>query len=276
MPDPTQGPELRAQDLEVQYPGSRQPALRGVSLAVPQGSFYAVLGPNGSGKSTLLRALLGLIRPMSGHSALGGLPSADWSPRDRARRVGVVPQGEVFPFPMTVRDLVAMGRYPHLGPLAGEGPADRDAIAQALHRCDATALAHRMVDTLSGGELQRVRIARALAQEPSTLVLDEPTASLDLRHEMEVLELLRGEVGRGKTVLLTTHHLDLAARYADRILILDGGAVAAEGPPAEVLTAAVVEAVFGWPVVVAPDPVTGAPRITPLDRAPRPGPPGGG
>jgi iron complex transport system ATP-binding protein len=133
-----------------------------------------------------------------------------------------------------------------------------------------------MVDTLSGGELQRVRIARALAQEPSTLVLDEPTASLDLRHEMEVLELLRGEVGRGKTVLLTTHHLDLAARYADRILILDGGAVAAEGPPAEVLTAAVVEAVFGWPVVVAPDPVTGAPRITPLDRAPRPGPPGGG
>jgi iron complex transport system ATP-binding protein len=178
----------------------------------------------------------------------------------------MVPQSESFHFPLSVEDLVSMGRYPHLSALGAPGARDRAVVAEALARCDAGDLAGRLVDTLSGGELQRVRIARALAQEPATLILDEPTASLDLAHEMEILELLRGVVETGRTVLMTTHHLDLAARYSDRMLLLDRGRVAAEGTPDQVLTAENVERVFGWPVSITPDPVTGTPRITPLVR----------
>jgi iron complex transport system ATP-binding protein len=173
-----------------------------------------------------------------------------------------------MPFPMSARALVAMGRYPHLGALGAEGQHDREAIERALDRCDVAELAERDVHTLSGGELQRVRIARALAQEPAALVLDEPTASLDVRHEMTILELLRASADDGMTVLLVTHHLDLAARYADRLLLLDRGRVAAEGTAREVFREEVLEAVYGWPVAVDADPRTGTPRMTPL-RPPR-------
>jgi iron complex transport system ATP-binding protein len=267
--------ELHAAEVVVRYPGSDRSALDGVSMAVPEGVLYAVLGPNGAGKSTLLRALLGLVPTSSGQALLGGRPAEDWAPRERARRVGVVPQKEDFPFPLTVRDLVSMGRYAHLGPLSAPTAGDRAAVADALECCDSSALTQRYVHTLSGGELQRVRIARALAQEPRTLVLDEPTASLDLRHEMEILHLMRGEADQGRTVLYTTHHLDLAARFADRMVLLDRGRVVAEGTPDEVLTADVVEKVFGWPVEVGTDPVTGTPRVTPLDRVRPPAPPQG-
>jgi iron complex transport system ATP-binding protein len=157
-----------------------------------------------------------------------------------------------------------MGRYAHLGPLQGERASDREAVEAALERCDVTELSDRLVQTLSGGELQRVRIARALAQQPRALLLDEPTASLDIRHEMGILELLRGSAECGITVLLVTHHLDLAARYADRILLLDRGRLAAEGPPREVLTPENVESVYRWPVAVEDDPRTGSPRVVPL------------
>jgi iron complex transport system ATP-binding protein len=181
-----------------------------------------------------------------------------------AKSVGAVPQTESVTFPLTTRELVAMGRYPHLGPLAREGHRDREAIASALEACDVTRFEHRDVTTLSGGEFQRARIARALAQQPRALVLDEPTASLDVGHEMTILELLRTSADSGMTVLLITHGLDMAARFADRMLLLSDGKVAAEGGASEVMRADVLSEVYGWPVAVHSDPATGAPRVTPL------------
>lgn len=253
-----------AEDLVVRYPRSARPALERVSMEAPDGSLYAVLGPNGSGKSTLLKALLGVVPICAGAARVDGRDASSWSRRELARAVGVVPQAETIAFPLTVREMVAMGRYPWLGPLGAEGEADRDAIARALEHCDVADLAGRDVMTLSGGELQRVRIARALAQEPRALVLDEPTASLDIRHEMAILELLRSSADQGMTVLVVTHGLDLAARFADHMLLLARGQVAAEGPPAAVMQSGVLESVYRWPIAVAPDPATGTPRVTPL------------
>lgn len=255
---------LEARGLRVRYAEGDRPALDGVDMRAEAGELYAVLGPNGSGKSTLMKALLGVIRAESGEALIDERPVRSWPRRELARQVGAVAQSEPMPFPLTGRELVAMGRYPHLGPLQSERPLDRDAVRRALERCDVAQLAHRPVDTLSGGELQRMRIARALAQEPRALVLDEPTASLDVRHEMTILELLRASADEGMTVLLVTHHLDLAARFADRLLLLDRGRVAAEGTAAQVVREDVLEGVYRWPVSVAPDPATGSPRVTPL------------
>jgi iron complex transport system ATP-binding protein len=233
-------------------------------MLVPPGTFYAVLGPNGSGKSTLLRALLGMVPHASGQAHVSGRPVSDWDRRTLAREVGVVTQSESVAFPITVRELVAMGRYPYLGALQSETSTDRQAISEAMRVCDIEDLAQRFLSTLSGGEIQRTRVARALAQEPNVLVLDEPTASLDVRHEMEILELLKASANRGMTVFLITHHLDLAARYADRMLLLDRGRVAAEGVPREVLQEETLQRVYGWPISVSDDPATGTPRVTPL------------
>lgn len=254
---------IEARDLTVRYPGQPHPALRSVSLDVAPGTLYAVLGPNGSGKSTLMRAVLGSVPAVSGTIRLSGRELGAWSRRELARSVGAVPQQEHVAFPLTVRELVAMGRYPHLGLLGPERAEDAAAVEESLERCDAVRLAHRDVGTLSGGEFQRVRVARALAQSPEALILDEPTASLDIRHEMEILRLLRRSADEGITVLLITHHLDLAARFADRLLLLACGEVAAEGTAEEVLDAQVLERVYGWPVDVRTDPATGTPRVVP-------------
>jgi iron complex transport system ATP-binding protein len=248
----------------VRYRQGIPPALDGITMEVEGGSFYAVLGPNGSGKSTLMKVLLGVVPLESGEALVEGRAVGEWGRRELARSVGAVSQREGTAFPISVRELVAMGRYPHLGPLRPEGLRDREAVEGALAACDAEELAHRDVGTLSGGELQRVRIARALAQEPRALVLDEPTASLDIGHEMAILQLLREQADRGITVLLITHHLDLAARFADRLLLLDQGRVAAEGSALEVLTPEILEGVYRWPVAVEVDPATNSPRITPL------------
>jgi iron complex transport system ATP-binding protein len=255
-----------AQDMVARYAGAGAPALDGVSMEVPDGSFYAILGPNGSGKSTLMKALLGVLPLERGRALVDGRDARQWSRREFAQAVGVVPQAETVAFPLTVREMVAMGRYPYLGALGSERSRDRDAIDRALAQCDAADLASRDVTALSGGELQRVRIARALAQEPRALVLDEPTASLDIRHEMAILELLRASADEGMTVLVVTHGLDMAARFADRMLLLARGKVAAEGPPQEVMKSPVLESVYRWPIAVAPDPATGSPRVTPLRR----------
>ena len=255
---------LDTRALVVKYPGQARPALDGVTMAVPAGTLYAVIGPNGSGKSTLMRALMGIATPESGAALLDEREVHDWDRPALARAVGALSQAETVAFPLTVREMVAMGRYPHLGPLAGEGEVDREAIREALAQCDVSDLATRDVATLSGGERQRVRIARALAQQPRALVLDEPTSSLDIKHEMAILELLRRSVESGLTVLLITHGLDLAARFADRLLLLSKGRVAAQGTPEEVMTAETLAEVYGWPVSVEPDPLTGAPRVTAL------------
>ena len=254
--------------LTLRYPGAARPALDDVTLDIPQGRCTAILGPNGAGKSTLVQLLLGTLAPSAGRAEFEGRATAQWARRDFARAVGVVPQIEEATFPLTVRELVSMGRYPHLGPWRREGEADRRAIDAALATCDVLDMADRPLRTLSGGERQRARVARALAQEPRALVLDEPTASLDVRHEMAIFELLPTLCARGATVLVVTHHLNLAARYADRLVLLHRGRVAADGPPAAVLTRSLVEAVYGWPVTITPHPGpgpdAGVPQVIPL------------
>jgi iron complex transport system ATP-binding protein len=259
---------LEADRIVVRYAGLDSAALDGVSVDVASGTFYAVLGPNGSGKSTLMRALFGVCPLAGGGVRLDGRSADAWNRRELARSVGAVAQSEAIAFPLSTRELVSMGRYPHLGPLAGERDEDRAAVTRALEACGVLDLAGRDATTLSGGELQRARIARALAQEPRALVLDEPTSSLDVRHEMAILELLRGAADSGITVLLITHGLDVAAQFADRMLLLSRGTVAAEGKPDEVMREDVLARVYEWPISVRTDPESGAPRVTPL-RSPR-------
>ena len=245
------------------YPDAARDSLVGVSLELRAGELHAVLGPNGSGKTTLVRAALGLVPLVAGEVEILGRPAHTWSRRDLARVVGVLPQREDNLFPQRVRETVLLGRYPHLSLLGGVGAADRAALERALVACDAAALADRWLWTLSGGEYQRVRLARALAQEPRLLVLDEPTASLDLRHEMELFELVRTQVdAHGLAALMITHHVNLAARFADRVLLLSEGRPAGAGAPGGVLTRDTVERVFAWPVSIAS--FEGRPQMTPL------------
>jgi iron complex transport system ATP-binding protein len=266
---------LEASDLGFRYRGAVRSAVSGVGFAVRPGELFGILGPNGSGKSTLLRLLLGALRPEAGGARVLGRPVDAWSPRSLARRVGVVPQHEEVAFPLSVRELVAMGRYPHLGPWRAEGDADRAAIDEALARCDLVEVAERPLSTLSGGELQLARLARALAQRPEVLVLDEPTVSLDIRHTMELLGLLRSLAGPGATtVVVVTHDLNAASRFADRLLLLERGRLAALGTPRHVVVQETIERVYGWPVRVTshpgPGPDTGAPQVVPLAAGPNP------
>jgi iron complex transport system ATP-binding protein len=256
---------FEAESLVVRYARRSPPALHGVSMQVPSGCLYGILGPNGSGKSTLMRALLGVVAPEAGAVALDGRALRGWNRAELARIVGAVPQAETVPFPISVREMVEMGRYPHLGAVRRAGADDRQAVADALRECDVEALADRDVGTLSGGEGQRVRIARALAQRPRALILDEPTANLDIRHEMEILRLLRRSADSGMTVVLITHRLNVASRFADRLLVLDRGAVAAEGPTEEVFREDLLQRVYRWGLTVRTDPVTGSLRVSLLD-----------
>ncbi len=258
----------RAEGLGYRYPGLDHPALEGVDLEVSAGEVVAVLGPNGSGKSTLLRLLMGARVPGAGRALFLGRPAHGWEPGERARRMAALPQHEEPAFPITVGELVGMGRYPWLGRWGRPGREDRDAVERALARCRVEDLVDREFASLSGGERQRARLARALAQSPLALGLDEPTAALDLAHEMEIWALLREEAAEGRAVLLTTHHLNLAARFADRMLLLDGGRPAAAGPPEAVLTANVVRRVYRWPVRIdSIDGPGGPPQVVPLGDA---------
>jgi len=257
---------LDVRDVSYRYPGAGgvgTDALAGVSLAARAGEVHAVLGPNGSGKTTLVRVALGVLAPSTGGSAILGRPASAWSRRELARLVGVVTQREDNLFPQRVRETVLLGRYARLSLWGAERPEDRAAVTRALDRCDVLPLADRWIWALSGGEYQRVRLARALAQEPRLLVLDEPTASLDVRHEMELFQLVRALADRdGLAVVLITHHVNLAARFADRVLLLSGGRPAGHGTPADVLTRETVERVFAWPVSIAP--FEGRPQVIPL------------
>jgi iron complex transport system ATP-binding protein len=262
---------FHAAHLTFRYPHVTAAAIDDVSFAISPGSLFAIIGPNGSGKSTLIRALLGSISPGHGTVEYAGRAIGDWPRAELARRVGAVTQIEEMPFPVSVRELVSMGRYPHLGALRPAGDADRAAVDAAMQRCDVSDLAARSMDTLSGGERQRARIARALAQTPETLVLDEPTASLDIGHEMAVFELLRSLAhDEQRTVVVATHNLNLAARYADSLLLLHKGRVAAHGDAHSVVQQQVIESVYAWPVEIiehqAPGFDRGTPQIAPLSR----------
>ena len=254
---------IQAQDVWVRYRREGPWVLRGVSCRVQPAELVAVVGPNGSGKTTLLRTLLGLVSPDRGSVEIDGRPVARWTRRLLAQAIGVVTQQEEVVFPISVADTVMLGRYAYLGPLAAPGPQDRAAVQRALERCDIASLAQRTIDTLSGGEWKRVRVARALAQEPRALVLDEPTASLDVRHEMELFELVAQLVQDGLAGLVITHHLNLAARFAHRITLLDQGEVVAEGSPSEVLRKEILSRVFEWPVAITSW-IDGSPQVVPL------------
>ncbi len=254
---------LRAQGITVRYRGAAAPALDAVSCQVSAGELLAIAGPNGSGKSTLLRACLALIPRESGDVMVLNRPLASWSRAELARTIGVVMQGEVPVLPIRAADLVLFGRYARLGPLEPARPEDLAAVERALRRTDAWHLRDRGVDTLSGGEWQRVRLARALAQEPQVLFLDEPTAALDIRHEMELLELLRTLVAEGMACVVVTHQLNLAARYCDRIMLLHEGRVVSEGAPAAVFTRANLTRVFDWPLAITTW-NDGSPQVVPL------------
>jgi iron complex transport system ATP-binding protein len=260
---------LDAAGLRVRYPGADAHSLEDVGLRLVPGELVAVVGPNGSGKTTLLRALLGLVDLEAGTVQLDGRPLATWPRAELATAIAAMPQREEPAPLLTVEDAVLLGRYPRLGALAPVTSHDRAAVRQALEQCDSWTLRSRVVDTLSGGEWQRVRLARALAQEPKLLFLDEPTASLDVRHEMELLELVRALVDGGLGGLIITHELNLAARFADRILVLNRGREVAVGPPMEVLTAPVLGPVFEWPLAVTHwGPCI--PQVTPLRLGERP------
>jgi cobalamin transport system ATP-binding protein len=213
-----------------------RPVVREVDLDVPAGQWVGLIGPNGAGKTTLLRALAGLL-PHDGAIALHGVATATLRRRNWARVVAVVPQDPVTPSWMTVAEYVLLGRTPHLGPLAHESAGDRDAAARTLARLDLLEYHDRPLGTLSGGERQRVVVARALAQEASIVLLDEPTAALDIGHQQQALELLDALRAESElTLVAAMHDLTLAAQYADRMVLLDEGHVAADGSPAEVLT----------------------------------------
>jgi iron complex transport system ATP-binding protein len=229
-----------------------RPVVDGVDAAVAEGEWLALIGPNGAGKTTLLRAVAGLV-PFTGSIEIGGRPIEELRRSELSRLVAVVPQEPSTPPWMTVAEYVLLGRTPHLGPLAKEGRRDREAAARALARLDLVGYEERRLGTLSGGEKQRVVVARALAQEAQIILLDEPTAALDIGHQqqaLELLDLLRGE--SGLTLVAAMHDLTLAAQYADRMVLLDAGKVAAEGVPRDVLTETLIAGHYGASIDVVP------------------------
>jgi len=257
---------ITVSDLVVTYPRAGRNAVDGVSFVADAGKLTALAGPNGSGKSSIVRALLGRADVLRGSVAVGGTDVRTLSLTELARRVAVVPQRDEAAFPTQVREYVALGRYPHLGLWRAPTTADETAVSTALEQAGVSTLAARDTDALSGGEWQRVRIARALAQRASTIVLDEPTTFLDIAHEMAIFELLSSLARSGLTVLLVSHQLNLVARFADTIVLLNEGKIATSGTPRDVMKADRLESIYGWPVVITHDPAVGAPTLVPLRR----------
>ncbi len=245
------------------YPG--RPLFAGLDLAIHPGERVAVLGPNGSGKTTLVRLACGFLRPERGEVRLEGTPVGRLPGRARARLIGTVPQESSLAFDFRVREVVALGRTPYLGWFGLERAADREAIQQAMEAAGVAELAERRFFSLSGGERQRVVLARVLAQQPRVLLLDEPTAHLDLAYRLRLYELVvRLNQERGLTVVVVTHDLDLAARHCERVALLRDGKLYADGPTAEVLTPRNVGEVYGVEARIATDPATGRPWVVPL------------
>jgi iron complex transport system ATP-binding protein len=253
--------------VSVRYHRAARRALDRVSLDAREGEVTAVAGPNGSGKSTLVRALLRRQPMEEGDISIEGDSISSLHAQEIARRVAVVSQREDLSFSMRVDEYVALGRYPRLGLWRSASSPDHQAVNAAMDRAQVTEFASRSTDSLSGGEWQRVRIARALAQEARALVLDEPTTFLDLAHEMALFELVSSLAREGMTVLLVSHELNLVARFASRIVLLHEGSVAASGAPAEVMRAPLLERIYEWPLVVSRDPAVGSPSLVPLRRS---------
>lgn len=255
-------PALTAENLQVGY--LERAVIERQSLKIAHGSITALVGPNGSGKSTLLKALARLLKPSAGVVLLDGKAIHTLSTTEIARQMAILLQGPSAPHGLTVRELVEQGRYPHVGALRMLKTQDHEAITRALELTDMTAFAHRPLDSLSGGERQRAWIALTLAQDTPMLLLDEPTTFLGIGHQLEVLELVAQlNRQRGMTIVLVLHDLNQAARYADRMIVLDSGAIMADGAPHEVLTPDLLAEMFGVRVSIVTDPAMGTPVCLP-------------
>jgi len=263
---------LEARSVTVGY--DREPVIREVSLTVARGRSLGIVGPNGSGKSTLVRALSRVLPPVGGEVLLDGIDIYRMSARDLARRVAVVAQDNAVAFDFSVADVVLMGRAPHLSRFGIERSRDYEVAWQSMDLTHTTALADRPITAVSGGERQRCMIARALAQQPSVLILDEPTAHLDINHQIEILDLARRLTAEHElATLVVLHDLNLASQYCDQLMLLAGGRVIAEGPPEEVVTESRIRAAYGADVQVRRHPATGRPYVTLLSRLPIAAPP---
>ncbi len=253
---------LTAENAEFAYADA--PVLTEIALSIAEGRFVAIAGPNGSGKTTLLKLLGGLITPRLGTVRLGDDVIGEWRPIDAAKRIAWVPQETTFAFGYSVLDVVLMGRSPHLDGRWFERPDDFDVARRVIDRMELGRLAGRSVLALSGGERQRVLLARALAQETPILLLDEPAAFLDLKFQASIYTMLeRLTREEGKTVVAVTHDLNLASLYCDEIILLNGGRIAASGPPAEVFRRGLLEEIYATPLHVDRHPDRDRPRITP-------------
>jgi iron complex transport system ATP-binding protein len=238
-------------------------ALRGVSLEIGTGEVVGILGPNGSGKTTLLKVADRILEPDEGTVSLKGRPLQTYNRAGLAREIAMVPQENHFQFSFSSLEVVLMGRFSHMGLFQFEGQRDLEVALASMEAAHCVQLAERPIDRLSGGEKQRVLLARALTQEPGLVLLDEPTSFLDLRFKKEIFELLSSlSRERGLSLMIVSHDMDLSARYCDRIILLHEGRVFSEGSPEEVLTARNVEVVYGCPVTVDKNPATGSPRVS--------------
>jgi iron complex transport system ATP-binding protein len=254
---------LEARQVTFSFNGT--PVLDRVDLCLEPGHMVGVIGPNGAGKSTLVRLLSRLLIPADGSVRLNGRGLAHWQPAELARVLAVVPQDPELPPAFTAWEMVLMGRTPYLGWMGQESEHDRAIVRQAMEETGVYHLSHRLIGQLSGGERQRVIVARSLAQQPRVLLLDEPTAHLDINHQVETLSLIARLVKqRDLAALAIFHDLNLAAQYCDELVLLNLGRVEARGTPARVLTPALLKRVYGTEVVVMPHPQNGLPTVLPV------------
>jgi ABC-type cobalamin/Fe3+-siderophores transport system ATPase subunit len=252
---------LRAADVTLAY--DQRVISRGLSTDIPDSSFTVIVGPNACGKSTLLRSLARAEQPREGSILLDGRAIETYKPKEVARAVGLLPQTSIAPDGITVADLVSRGRYPHQNLIRQWTTSDEHAVEAAMAATDVTPLASRALDELSGGQRQRVWVAMALAQETGILLLDEPTTFLDIAHQMELLDLFARLHRSGTTVVAVLHDLNHAARYASHLIVMKEGEIVATGAPRDIVTAELVEDVFGLPCLVIDDPVSHTPLVIP-------------
>ena len=257
----TDSTRLRVDDATLAY--DNRVISSGLTVDIPDRSFTVIVGPNACGKSTLLRSLSRLLKPQQGRVLLDGKAIGAMKPKDVARTIGLLPQTSVAPDGITVVDLVSRGRYPHQGMIRQWTSADESAVVDAMRATDVAELASRAVDELSGGQRQRVWAAMALAQQTPILLLDEPTTFLDIAHQIELLDLFARLHREGNTIVAVLHDLNHAARYADHLIVMKAGEVVATGAPADIVTAELVEHVFGLPCLIIEDPVSKTPLIVP-------------
>lgn len=259
---------LRGDRLTLAY--GKKTIAENLSVTIPDGHFTAIIGPNGCGKSTLLRTLSRLMTPSEGHVYLDGEQIQRYASKEVARRIGLLAQNATTPGDITVQELVARGRYPHQPLFTRWREEDERAVSRAMQATGVTNLASQSVDTLSGGQRQRVWIAMVLAQETAIMLLDEPTTWLDISHQIDLLELL-GELNReqGYTLAAVLHDLNQACRYATHLIALKEGKIVAEGAPQKIVTAELIENVYGLKCMIVEDPVAGTPLVVPLGRTGR-------